>query len=220
VYTVAQKGDEGNSETRKSGMHPIRSSLAEAQTFSDLFRQTILASLFILSIDEETLIKWSAFMIHHISIDAHDPLRVANVLAEIWKGKAYRFFYSNSYSVMPFDRYGTAVVVFPQGTVWTPGTNTQSAHLLPSASTNLVAIHAAISVPTTQQQIEQIGQREGWRVLTRAQGDGSFRLVEFWVENRILFEFLPPGFEAQYLQTMQPEIIEQILGQPIQSAAA
>lgn len=158
-------------------------------------------------------------MIHHISIDAHDPLRVANVLAEIWNGKVYRFFYPGSYNVMPFDSYGTAVVVFPQGTVWAPGTDTQSAQFLPSAFTNLVAIHAAISVPTTQQQIEQIGQREGWRVLTRNQGDGAFGLVEFWLENRILFEFLPPGFETQYLQTMQPEMIEQILGQPIQPTA-
>ncbi|MBD2461476.1 hypothetical protein H6G89_10485 [Oscillatoria sp. FACHB-1407] len=158
-------------------------------------------------------------MIHHISIDAHNPLRVASVLAEIWNGKVHQFFYPGSYNVMPFDSYGTAIVVLPQGTVWTPGDDTKSAQLLPSTSTDLVAIHAAISVPATQQQIEQIGQREGWRVLTRNQGDGAFRLVEFWVENRILFEFLPPGFEIQYLQTMQPEMIEQILGQPIQPLA-
>lgn len=158
-------------------------------------------------------------MIHHISIDAQDPLRVASVLAEIWNGKVYQFFYPGSYNVMPFDSYGTGVVVFPQGTVWCPGTDNKAAQLLPSASTNLVAIHAAISVPTTQQQIEQIGQREGWRVLTREQGDSVFKLIEFWVENRILFEFLPPGFETQYLQIMQPEMIEQILGQPIESIA-
>jgi hypothetical protein len=79
----------------------------------------------------------------------------------------------------------------------------------------LVAIHAAISVSTTQQQIEQIGQREGWRVLTRKQGDAPFSLIEFWVENRILFEFLPPEFVPEYLQIMQTNAIEQILGQPI-----
>jgi hypothetical protein len=158
-------------------------------------------------------------MIRHISIDAHDPLRVASVLAELWNGNVYKFFYPGSYNVMPFDSYGTAVVVFPQGTLWTPGADTQSAKLLEGASTDLVAIHAAISVPTTQQQIEQIGRREGWRVLTREQGDGAFRLVEFWLENRILFELLPPGFETQYLQTMQPDMIEQILGQPIQPVA-
>ncbi len=158
-------------------------------------------------------------MIHHISIDAYNPLRVASVLAEIWNGKAYQFFYPGSYNVMPFDSYGTGIVVFPKGTVWFPGSDTRSAQLVPSTSTDLVAIHAAISVPATQQQIEQIGKREGWRVLTREQGDGAFRLVEFWVEDRILFELLPPGFEAQYLQTMQPEMIEQLLGQPLQAVA-
>jgi hypothetical protein len=153
-------------------------------------------------------------MIHHISIDAHDPLHVASVLAEIWHGKAYHFFYPGSYNVMPFDRYGTGIVVFPYGTVWTAGADAQAAQMIPSTSSDRVAIHAAISVPATQQQLEEIGQREGWRVLTREQ-NSHFRLVEFWLENRILFEFLPPGFEAQYLQVMQPMRVEEILGAPI-----
>jgi hypothetical protein len=158
-------------------------------------------------------------MIHHISIDAHNPLRVASVLAEILNGKVYRFLIPGSYIVMPFDNYGTHVVVFKEGDVWASGADAKSAQILQTAPTNFVAFHAAISVPTNQQKIEQIGQREEWRVLTRDPGDGAFRLVEFWVENRILFEFLPPGFETEYLQTMQPEMIEQILGQPIQLVA-
>lgn len=153
-------------------------------------------------------------MIRHISIDAHNPMRVASVLAEIWNGKVYKFLHPGSYTVMPYDGHGTAVLVFPYGDVWTPGVDA-AAQICRAASTDLVAVHVAISVPTNQQQIEQIGQREGWRVLTREQGDGAFRLIEFWLENRILFELLPPGFETQYLQTMQPEMIEKILGQPI-----
>lgn len=156
-------------------------------------------------------------MIHHISIDAHNPLRVASVLAEILNGKVYKFLIPGSYIVMPFDNYGTHIVVFKEGDVWVPGTDVESAQILQTAPTNLVAVHAAISVPTTHQQIEQIGRREGWRVLTRKQGDVvPFSVIEFWVENRILFELLPPEFVPQYLQTMQPEAIEQILGQPIQ----
>jgi hypothetical protein len=89
------------------------------------------------------------------------------------------------------------------------------AHIIATAPTNFMSFHAAISVPTNQQQIEQIGQREGWRVFTRDPEESTFSLVEFWVENRILFEFLPPGFETQYLQTMQPEKIEQLLGESI-----
>jgi hypothetical protein len=154
-------------------------------------------------------------MIHHISIDVRDPLRVASVLAEILNGKAYQFLTPGSFTVMSFDNYGTCIVVFKQGDVWFPGIDAEPAKVIETTSTDLVAIHAAISVSTTQQQIEQIGQREGWRVLTRKQGDAPFSLIEFWVENRILFEFLPPEFVPEYLQIMQPNAIEQILGQPI-----
>ncbi len=155
-------------------------------------------------------------MIRHISIDAYNPLLVAGVLAEILNSKVYKFLIPGSYTVMPFDNHGTAVAVFRRGDVWAPGIDTEPAQVIQTTPTDLVAIHAAISVPSTQQQIEQIGQREGWRVLTRKQGDAPFRVVEFWLENRLLMEFLPPEFETQYLQAMQPEIIEQVLGQPIQ----
>ncbi|MGB8702997.1 MAG: hypothetical protein WCD18_26575, partial [Thermosynechococcaceae cyanobacterium] len=141
-------------------------------------------------------------MIHHLSIDARNPLRVASVLAEILNGKAY------SYTVMPFDKYGTAIVVFQQGDVWVQGIDANPAQVIQSTSPDLVAIHTAISVPTSQQQIEKIARREGWHVLTRKQGDAPFSVVEFWMENRILFEFLPPEFEAQYLQSMQPNVLE------------
>jgi hypothetical protein len=157
-------------------------------------------------------------MIHHISIAAHHPWRVASVLAEILNGRAYKFLIPGSYTVMPFDKYGTAIAVFKQGDVWVPGIDAEPAEVIQTTPTDLVATHAAISVPTNQQQIEQIGQREGWRVLTRKQGDAPFSVIEFWLENQFLIEFLPPEFEAQYSQAMQPEIIEQVLGQPIEPA--
>lgn len=156
-------------------------------------------------------------MILHISIDAHNPLLVASALAEILHGKVYKFLIPGSYLVMPFDNYGTHIVVFKEGDVWAPGTDDKPAQVFQTAPTKLVATHAAMAVPSTQQQIEQIGQREGWRVLTRKQGDGvPFSAIEFWVENRILFEFFSPEFVRQYLRTMQPDAIKQILGQPIQ----
>jgi hypothetical protein len=158
-------------------------------------------------------------MIHHISIDARDPLRVAGVLAEIWKGKVYKFLIPGSYLVMPFDNYGSHIVVFKSGDVWVPGADIEAAKVNQTTPTDFVSAHVAISVPITHQQIEQIGQREGWRVLTRRQGDGiPFSAVEFWVENRCLFEFFSPEFAPQYLQAMQPESIAQILSQPIDLA--
>jgi hypothetical protein len=156
-------------------------------------------------------------MIHHISIAAYNPLRVASVLAKIWNGKVYKFLVPGSYLTMPFDNYGTHIVVFKEGDVWVPGADAGSAKVLQTAPTNFVSSHVAISVPTSQQQIEQIGRYEGWHVLTRKQGNVvPFSAIEFWVENRVLFEFFPPEFAPQYLQTMQPEAIAQILGQTIE----
>jgi hypothetical protein len=156
-------------------------------------------------------------MIHHISIDARDPLRVASVLAEIWNGKVYQFLVPGSYLTMPFDNYGTHIVVFKQGDVWVPGADLEAAKVHQTAHTDFMSVHAAISVPKAPQQVEQIGRRQGWRVLTRKHGGTvPFSAIEFWVENRILFEFFSPEFAPQYLQTMQPKAIEQILGQPIE----
>jgi hypothetical protein len=159
-------------------------------------------------------------MIRHISIDAHNPLRVASVLAEILNGKVYKFLVLGAYLVMPYDQTGTHIVVFKAGDVWVPGTDAESAKIRNTAPTEFVAVHTAISVPTSIEQIEQIGQREEWRVLTRKQGDVvPFSVIEFWVENRILFELMPPEFVPQYLQIMQPEAIEKMMGQPLQSVA-
>jgi hypothetical protein len=158
-------------------------------------------------------------MIHHVSIDAHDPCRVAKVLAEIWQGKVYQFLVPGSYLVMPFDDHGTHIVVFKSGDVWIPGTAAEAAKVRPTTPTDFVSAHVAISVPIDHQQIEQIGQREGWRVLTRHKGDAiPFSATEFWVENRFLVEFFSPEFAPQYQQAMQPESIAKILSQPIDFA--
>ncbi|WP_404785337.1 hypothetical protein [Altericista sp. CCNU0014] len=159
-------------------------------------------------------------MIRHISIDACNPLRVASVLAEILSGKVYKFLIPGSYLLIPFDDCGTHIVVLKEGDVWVPGTDTESAQIRPAKPTHFAVIHAAISVSLTQQEIEQIARREGWRVLTRKQEEGApFSAIEFWVENRILLELFVPEFVPQYMQVMQPEAIAQILGQSIEPVA-
>ncbi len=157
-------------------------------------------------------------MIHHISIDAQDPLRVASVLAEIWQGKVYDFLVPGSALVIPFDSDGTHIVVFKRGDVWAPGENAESAKVLSTAPRHFVSSHVAMSVPTDPQQIEKIGRREGWHVLIRNKGATvPFSAIELWVENRLLFEFFPPTFLSEYLQTMRPDVIERMMGEPVES---
>ncbi|MCP6762158.1 MAG: hypothetical protein NHB32_26185 [Fischerella sp. CENA71] len=156
-------------------------------------------------------------MIHHFSISAQNPLHVASVLAEICHGKVFNFPYPGSYLVTPFDDYGTGIEVFPLGCVLVPPSETEPSKVIqmPSSS-NFVVTHAAISVPATQQQLEQIGRREGWQVSLCDRG--VFKVIEFWLENWLMLEFLPPELATQYLQSIQPQIVEQVFGQAIQIA--
>jgi hypothetical protein len=156
-------------------------------------------------------------MIHHISIAAQNPLRVASVLAEICHGKVYNFPVPGSYAVIEFDEYGTGIEVFPLGTVCVPATDTEPSKTIQTSNPpSFVATHFAISVPATQEEIEQIGKREGWQVALCDRG--AFKVIEFWVENWLLFEFLPPELATQYLNAIKPHIAEQVFGQPIQMA--
>jgi hypothetical protein len=137
-------------------------------------------------------------MIHHISIPAQNPRHVAEVLAEIWHGRVLPFApHPGSYLAFAGDEHGTAVEVYPLGTEITPGKDAAGAGFQTRASPSpLTATHVAISVDASQEQIEHIGAREGWRVVRCNRG--YFDVIEFWVENRLLLELLTPDLAAQY----------------------
>jgi hypothetical protein len=146
-------------------------------------------------------------MLHHISIAVNQPLNVAKVLAEVSQGRVFPFpSHPSSYIVITGDQYGTAIEILPSNTVLVPGER-EVQFQENTCSSELITVHAAISVPSSQEEIEQIAAREGWRVLY---GDrGSFQVIEFWVENKLLLELLPPAFVPSYLEFMQ---LENIIG--------
>jgi hypothetical protein len=152
-------------------------------------------------------------MFHHISIAVDRPLHVAKVLAEVWNGRLFPFpAHPNSYIVLACDIYGTAIEILPAGTELIPGA--QEMEFLQNAFTSQYsAVHAAISVPTEQAQIEAIGEREGWRV--QLCDRGPFQVIEFWVENKLLLELLPPAIAPQYTEFMHPDNFEAFLAEAI-----
>lgn len=154
-------------------------------------------------------------MIHHISISAQNPQHVAQVLAEILKGQIAPFFpHPGSYIIMPFDQYGTAIEVYPLGSELIPGEGDEQCKFVEaSIPSNFTATHAAISVPVTRQEIEQIGIREGWRVVY-CRRDSFFDVIEFWVENRLMIELMTQEMAAQYLAFIHPKNLELFLGEP------
>ncbi|MBW4429681.1 MAG: hypothetical protein KME50_36320 [Nostoc desertorum CM1-VF14] len=155
-------------------------------------------------------------MIHHISIAVRNPSHVAQVLAEILKAQAVPFPPNpGSHMVIPFDEYGTAIELYPLGSQIEPGENDEECVFIRTAITSIYTdIHAAISVPISQKEIEQIGVREGWRVV-RCNRDSFFDVIEFWVENRLMIELLTPEMASQYLKfATQQENLKYFLAEP------
>lgn len=139
-------------------------------------------------------------MIHHISVAAKDPRRVARVIAELWQTEALPFPpVPGSYIVIADDEHGTAIEVTPLGTEIVPGEGDAQAQSRANADASpFTATHAAISVPLSTQRVREIAAREGWRAGSYERG-GAFQVIEFWVEDRLLLELLPPEMAQRYL---------------------
>jgi hypothetical protein len=144
-------------------------------------------------------------MIHHISISAKDPERVARVIAELWQAVALPFPpFPGSYIVILNDGHGTAIEVAPLGLELKPGVDDQEVQpWMNERFSPYTATHAAISVQISEEQIREIAAREGWRVGTFDRGP-AFRLIEFWIEDRFMLELLPPAMAQRYLDVMNP----------------
>jgi hypothetical protein len=148
-------------------------------------------------------------MLHHISIPANNPRHVAEVLAKILGGRTAPFpSHPGSYVAVAFDEQGTLIEVYPLGTELVPGDNDDQVKFsINPVSNQFNAVHAALSVPVNQEQIEQIAASEGWRVLRCNRG--QFEVIEFWIENHLMLELLTPEIAPQYLKFVHPQNLQQ-----------
>ena len=142
-------------------------------------------------------------MIHHFSLPARDPMRVAQVLAELIGGRAYRFPGPLPGAAMAVsgDRDGTMIEVYPETVVVAPGEGEAPADRAP------VGFHVLLSVPHDRATIERIGQAAGWRTRFFSRAAPGlppvFHVVEVWVENRLLLEVVPADMIEVYESYMQ-----------------
>jgi len=144
-------------------------------------------------------------MIHHLSLPAKDPVRVAKVIAELFDSNYYAPFPSHPGSYVAFagDEYGTLIEVYPQGTEMIPGKESEAIKYRENNSSPFTATHAAISIPLNQSQIESIAAREEWRCVRCSRG--YFDVIEFWLENTVLLELATPELAQQYTAVLEPK---------------
>ena len=160
-------------------------------------------------------------MINHISIAVNDPQRVANVLAEIWDGMVFPFPPApNSFFVIANDGRGTAVEITPAGTGLVPGEGLPDENDADAATEEFeakfvqsdfrpayVATHLNINTTKSIEEIREIANREGWRVLVCNRGEGLFQLIEIWIENSFMLEVMTPEQTARYVEITDPAFI-------------
>ena len=152
-------------------------------------------------------------MIHHISLPAKNPLRVAEVLAELFKGYCAPFpSHPGSYVAFAGDEYGTVIEVYPFGTEMTPGEGEQPIQFQHQNNSNqFIASHAAISISLNQSEIESIAEREQWRCVRCSRG--FFDVIEFWLENTVLVELTTPELTQRYTAVLSPKNLAQHFNQ-------
>lgn len=154
-------------------------------------------------------------MIHHVSISARQPQHVAEVLAELMRGRCLPFpgQIADSFMAVSGDQHGTMVEVYPEDTTLQPGQadEQQVSELRGQPAPATSPFHFLLSVPASREEIELVGAREGWR--TKLFGRGApgqpplFQVIEFWVENRLMVELAPETMIGDYTRLMRPEAI-------------
>jgi hypothetical protein len=139
-------------------------------------------------------------MIHHLSIPAENPALVARVLAAMLGGRVTKFGpYQGSFIAWAGDEHGTAIEVYPAGTEMFPdaGHGQASFRHNPNAS-GFVATHATVSLSLTKEEILAAAEQHGWRAIELSRG--SFDVIEFWIENRVMLELMTPEMTKAYLR--------------------
>jgi hypothetical protein len=142
-------------------------------------------------------------MLFHVSIAADDPRRTAEMIAELWCGRAYPFppVAQGSWVAMAGDERNSTVECYPRGTVLyeAEGEREPEVRNLGDAAPRNGASHAAIATPLAVEEVMAIAERYGVSAKVLSRG-GVFRVIELWVDGAFLFEVLTPEFQAEYLR--------------------
>lgn len=146
-------------------------------------------------------------MIFHASIPADNPQRVAEVIAEIWDGEAFRFPpWPGAYVAIAGDDRGTTCEVYPRAQTMAMGEGDGPAWAqLDESPSQFTVHHIAVMTAKSEDEVLAIARREGWRAVRCSRGK-FFDVIEVWVENRMLVEVLTEEMQADYRKNVNLEM--------------
>lgn len=154
-------------------------------------------------------------MLFHLSINAHNPNKVALTLAEIMKGKCLPFpVVDNAYIALADDDLGTAVEVYPSNISLTPGDDDKPVKFVLQNPELGKAIHFAIKTNLSQSEVFKLAEKNGWRCLLCDRGP-FFKVIEFWLENERLVEVITEDLKQNIIKAHHSAFWENALNSDI-----
>jgi hypothetical protein len=159
-------------------------------------------------------------MLFHVSIEADRPRHVAEVIAELWQGRALPFppVGVGSWVAFAGDDRGTIVEVYQRGTELRENHGDADAVGVQGAPRRHNATHIAIATSLDAEAVFAIAEREGWPAKACNRG-GKFHLIELWVEGCQMVEVLTGEMQREYLDCVTIENWERMLQEYMPIAA-
>ena len=164
-------------------------------------------------------------MIHHVSIPAREPKRVADALAALMGGGCYPFPgpVPGAYMAVSGDEHGTMIEIYPDDVVFRPGRDEDQVAVSHGMPLQEHAIHMLLSIPGDRESVERLGAEMGWRVQLCGRGAPGqaplFRVIELWVENRLMIEVVTPEMVPAYADLFQFPALDAFFAERQRSAA-
>lgn len=138
-------------------------------------------------------------LIAHASIPSDHPEKAARVLAEIMNGEVTPFPPGGPESFLAWSSDGkTFLEVIPRGRLLCYGTDEAEYRAGDAKERRATEMHLAICVERSEADILEIAERAGWPTRSCDRGNGTFQLVEVWVDGSFLIEFLDPAQTRGY----------------------
>lgn len=139
-------------------------------------------------------------MIFHASIAADNPGTAASFLAELWDGEAFPFHpVHGAFIVLQGDEHGSAIEIYPAGTVIRLGKDGIGFHITDDLSRE-TATHLAVATQLGEKQVFDLAATYGW--WARQRDRGPFELIEVWIDGKVLVEVLTPRMQERYRSSM------------------
>jgi hypothetical protein len=145
-------------------------------------------------------------MMFHVSIEADDPRRVAEIFAHILGGEALPFppVTPGSWVALAGDDRGTMIEVYPRGTEIHAGPGAQGAVGVRVPPRRHNATHMAIATKLDMDEVIALCDRAGWPAQYCRRG-GVFGVIEIFAEGCQMVEVLTEEMQREYLDAISIE---------------